>query len=236
VDDPRSIAAERGVRGTVERLRERLRRHRRGLLELFVGVLVPLCALALLARWVVHPQPPPWDTAILQWIHSHATPERDRVMEWITDLGTSGAVVPITIALLVYLLVRRRSGQALFVLLSMVGSWVLNDAAKAFYGRERPALWNSAARTMWFGFPSGHAMASMALGTVLTVLAWRTRVRWPVLAGSVLFVLAVSVSRLYLGVHYPSDVVAAWLASLAWVLGLRLVLLPRAHRSPRTRG
>jgi membrane-associated phospholipid phosphatase len=57
-----------------------------------------------------------------------------------------------------------------------------------------------------------------------------------VLAGSVLFVLAVSVSRLYLGVHYPSDVVAAWLASLAWVLGLRLVLLPRAHRSPRTRG
>jgi undecaprenyl-diphosphatase len=89
---------------------------------------------------------------------------------------------------------------------------------------------------MWFGFPSGHAMASMALGTVVTVLAWRTRWRWPVLALSVVFVLAVSGSRLYLGVHYPSDVVAAWLASLAWVLGLRLVLLPRAHRSHRTPG
>jgi undecaprenyl-diphosphatase len=79
-------------------------------------------------------------------------------------------------------------------------------------------------------------MSSMALATVVTILAWRTRARWPGLALSVLFVLAVSGSRLYLGVHYPSDVLAAWLASLAWVLGLRLVLLPRAHRSHRTRG
>lgn len=199
-------------------------------------MLVPLCGLALLARWVVHPQPPPWDLAVLRWIHAHATPERDRAVEWITDLGTWLGVVPITVALVLYLLARRRSAQALFVLLSMVGSWALNDAAKAFYGRERPALWNSATRQMWFGFPSGHAMSSMALGTVLTILAWRTPARWPVLAGSALLVLVVSASRLYLGVHYPSDVLAAWLASLAWVVGLRLVLLPRAHRSPRTPG
>ena len=234
MDESRSVAAGRGVRGTIERLRERLTRHRRGLIELFLGVLVPLCGMALLARWVVHPQPPWWDTAILEWIHGHATPERDRMVEWITDLGTTFGVVPITSALVLYLLARRRSAQALFVLLSMVGAWVLNDAAKAFYGRERPALWNSATRQMWFGFPSGHAMASMALGTVVTILAWNTRARWPVLALSALFVLAVSGSRLYLGVHYPSDVAAAWLASLAWVLGLRLVLLPRAHRSHRT--
>lgn len=173
---------------------------------------------------------------MLRWIHAHASPERDRVVEWITDLGTWLGVVPITVGLVLYLLAHRRSAQSLFVLLSMVGSWVLNDAAKAFYGRERPALWNSTTREMWFGFPSGHAMSSMALGTVLTILAWRTPARWPVLAGSALLVLVVSASRLYLGVHYPSDVVAAWLASLAWVVGLRLVLLPRAHRSPRTRG
>ncbi|HET6983486.1 MAG TPA: phosphatase PAP2 family protein, partial [Myxococcaceae bacterium] len=206
MDESRSVAAERGVRGTIERLRERLTRHRRGLLELFLGVLVPLCGMALLARWVVHPQPPWWDTAILEWIHGHATPQRDRMAEWITDLGTTLGVVPITSALVLYLLARRRSAQALFVLLSMVGAWLLNDAAKAFYGRERPALWNSATRQMWFGFPSGHAMSSMALGTVLTVLAWRTRWRWPVFALSIVFVLVVGASRLYLGVHYPSDV------------------------------
>ena len=120
---------------------------------------------------------------MLRWIHPHASPERDRAAEWITDLGTWLGVVPITVALVLYLLARRRSAQGLFVLLSMVGAWVLNDAAKAFYGRERPALWNSATREMWFGFPSGHAMSSMALGTVLTILAWRTPARWLVLAG-----------------------------------------------------
>jgi undecaprenyl-diphosphatase len=231
-----SVATDRGLRGTIERLRERARRHRRGLVELFLGVLVPLCGLALLARWVVHPQPPWWDLAVLEWIHSYATPERDRVAVWITDLGTWMGIVPFTVLLILALLRRRKSAQALFVFLSMAGQGLLDQAAKGFYGRERPALWNSATRTMWFGFPSGHAMASMALGAVLTALTWHTRLRWPVLAFSVLFVLAVSGSRLYLGVHYPSDVLAAWLASLAWVVGLRLLLLPRAHRSPRTRG
>jgi undecaprenyl-diphosphatase len=236
VDDSRALNEEHRRRWLVRAVRDRLRRHRRGLVELFIGVLVPLCGLALLARWVVHPQPPPWDLALLGWIHSLATPARDRLAIWITDLGTWGAVTPITIALVVYLLYRRRIALTVFVLLAMVGSLILNDAAKAFYGRERPALWNSATREMWFGFPSGHAMASMALGTVLTILAWRTRFRWPVLLLSAVFVLLVSGSRLYLGVHYPSDVVAAWLASLSWVLGLRLLVLPRAHRSPRTPG
>ena len=201
-----------------------------------MGVLIPLCALALLARWVVHPQPPAWDVAVLRFIHLHASPWLDRVVVPITDLGTWRAVVPISVALLGYFLVRRRIEKSSFVLLSMVGAWILNDAAKGFYGRERPALWSSAAPAMYFGFPSGHAMASMALGTVLTVLAWRTRARSAVLSISALFVVAVSASRLYLGVHYPSDVLAAWLASLAWVLGLRLLLFSRAHRSPRTPG
>ncbi|HZJ56009.1 MAG TPA: phosphatase PAP2 family protein [Myxococcaceae bacterium] len=236
MDDSRTLADEHRRRWLARAVRDRLRRHRRGLVELFLGVLVPLCGLALLARLVVHPQPPPWDLAVLRWIHSYATPGRDRMAAWVTDLGTWGGVTPLTIALLAYLLFRRRIAQSLFVLLSMVGSWILNDAAKAFYGRERPALWNSATREMWFGFPSGHAMASMALGTVVTILAWRTPARWAALALSAIFVVAVSASRLYLGVHYPSDVMAAWLASLAWVIGLRLLVFPRAHRSPRTRG
>lgn len=205
-------------------------------MELFLGVLIPFCALALLARWVTHPQPPAWDVAVLRWFHQQASPERDRAVIWITQLGTWRGVVPVTIALLGWFLARRRPRKALFVLLSMVGAWVLNDAAKAFYGRPRPALWTSAAPEGWFGFPSGHAMSSMALGTVLTILAWRTPARWPVALLSALFVVAVGASRLYLGVHYPSDILAAWLASLAWVTGLRLLLLPRAHRSPRTPG
>jgi membrane-associated phospholipid phosphatase len=217
-------------------MKERLWPHRAHVLELFVGVLVPLCALAVLARLVIHPRPPWWDVAVLEWIHAHATPERDRVAAWVTVLGNWHGVVPCSIVVAAWLLARRRGVQALFFTLAMAGTGLLNHAAKAFYGRERPALWVSIAPESWFGFPSGHAMGSMALGTALSVLAWPTRARWPVAMLSALFVVVVSLSRLYLGVHYPSDVLGAWLASVAWVLGLRQLLLARAHRSPRRPG
>ena len=203
---------------------------RRGLVELLLGVMIPLCALAILARRVVHPQPPWWDLAILSWIHAHASPAADWWMVCVTQLGVWGGVVPLSVLVVIGLLARRRPLAALFVTLSMLGTWALNDAAKAFYGRGRPALWDSPAPEQWFSFPSGHAMASMALGTAVTVLAWPTRARWPVALISAVFVLSVSLSRLYLGVHYPSDVLGAWLASLAWVLGLRQLLLARERR------
>lgn len=173
---------------------------------------------------------------LLERIHRHASAERDRIASWVTGLGTWYGVVPGSILVAAWLLARRRAVQALFFTLAMAGTGLLDHAAKAFYGRERPALWASTESTDWFGFPSGHAMGSMALGTALTVLAWPTRARWPVALLSALFVVLVSFSRLYLGVHYPSDVLGAWLASLAWVLGLRQLLLARAHRSPRTPG
>src|SRR5215472_9484027 len=208
---------------------------RRGLIELLLGVMVPLCALAILAKRVVHPQPPWWDTAVLSWIHAHACPTLDWWMVGITRLGVWGGVVPLSVLVIIGLLVTRRALAALFVLLAMLGTWALNDAAKAFYSRGRPALWDSPAPEQWFSFPSGHAMSSMALGTALTVLAWPTRARWPVALLSAVLVLSVGFSRLYLGVHYPSDVLGAWLASLAWVLGLRQLLLVRGRRSEGTR-
>jgi undecaprenyl-diphosphatase len=76
-------------------------------------------------------------------------------------------------------------------------------------------------------FPSGHAMASMALAVALIVLLWPTRWRYPMLLGGIFFTIMVGLSRIYLGVHYPSDVLAGWVASLAWVMGLSRVLYGR---------
>ena len=86
---------------------------------------------------------------MLRWIHAHASPVRTG---WwvVTDLGTWLGVVPITVPVSPGAAAER---LVLFVLLS-VGAWVLNGAAKAFYGRERPALWNSTTQQMWFGFPA----------------------------------------------------------------------------------
>ena len=204
--------------------------NRRPLLELFLGVLVPLCLFALLAREVVHQAPPPWDVTVLTWIHAHASPAADRVMIFASEIGTAYGLVPFSILFALWLLRRRDAAGFGFFTLSMLGTWALNVATKQLFGRERPALWPSPAPEQSFSFPSGHAMGSMSLAAAVGVLAWRTPYRWPVVVGGAAFTLLVSGSRLYLGVHYPTDVLGAWLASLAWVLGVRQILLARAHR------
>ena len=204
--------------------------NRRPLLELFLGVFVPLCLFAILAREVVHRQSLPWDVAVLEWIHARASPAADRVMIWASRIGTWYGLVPFSVLFALWLLRRRDVERFSFFVLSMLGTWLLNLATKQLFGRERPALWPSPAPEQSFSFPSGHAMGSMSLAAAVGVLAWRTRYRWPVVLGGAAFTLLVSGSRLYLGVHYPTDVLGAWLASLAWVLGLRQILLARAHR------
>lgn len=206
-----------------------LGRNRRRILELFLGVFVPLCLFAVLAREVVHRQPLPWDVALLTWLHAHASPGADRVMIWASRIGISG-LVPFSVLVALWLLARREVARCAFFVLSMVGTWLLSDATKQLFGRERPALWPSPAPEVSFSFPSGHAIGSMALAAAVGVLAWRTPYRWPVVIAGAAFTVLVSTSRLYLGVHYPTDVLGAWLASLTWVLGLRHILLARGHK------
>lgn len=72
-------------------------------------------------------------------------------------------------------------------------------------------------------------MQSMTLATAALVLLWPSRWRWIALVSSGLFVAGVGASRMYLGVHFPSDVLGGWLAALAWVLGVHLLL---RHSAP----
>jgi len=204
--------------------------HRRRVLELLLGVFVPLCLFAVLAREVVHRAPPLWDVAVLTWIHARATPARDTAMIWASRIGIWYGLVPFSVLLALWLLRRREVARFSFFLTSMLGTWLLDDATKQLFGRERPALWPSPAPEQSFSFPSGHAMGSMSLAAAVGVLAFRTRYRWLAAICGAVFTVVVSGSRLYLGVHYATDVLGAWLASLAWVLGLRQILLARAHR------
>jgi membrane-associated phospholipid phosphatase len=198
---------------------------RQGIVALFLGVFLPLCIFASVAHEVVEHQTLWWDWALLNWFHAHATPVWDRIMLGASAVGVWWGVVPFSILFAAWLVARKRTAPAFFFTLSMVGSSVLNAATKQLFGRERPALWTSPATEASFSFPSGHTMGSMALATSLVVLAWPTRARWPVLAAGVTLVVLVSASRVYLGVHYPSDVLAGGMASLAWVLGLKHLIL-----------
>lgn len=89
---------------------------------------------------------------------------------------------------------------------------------------EIETLWTWATPAGGYSFPSGHATGSMALTAVFVMLAWPTRGRWWALLGGAVYAIGVGLSRLHLGVHFPSDILAGWAVALAWVAGIRLFL------------
>jgi membrane-associated phospholipid phosphatase len=214
----------------MERLLTTLADRRWPLLALFCGVLGPLSIFSALAEDVWDREGFAWDIPLLRAIHGYATPSRDAIMVVIAQLGGAWGMIPLCALAVFVLLARRRQRDALLVALAYGGALALNGLAKLVFHNARPTLWVSPAPEVGYGFPSGHAMGSMALLAALVILAWPTRWRWPAGIVGGLLVAAIGFSRLYLGVHYPSDVVAAWTAALAWVVGLRLVLAARVRR------
>ncbi|KAF1687985.1 hypothetical protein B1992_00675 [Pseudoxanthomonas broegbernensis] len=196
---------------------------------LFAGVLLPLWLFAALAGRVHALEDMGLDDALLRWLDGLASPGLDVLVVAVTRAGYEYGVIPADVLLALGLLAWRRWREAVFAIAAFAGSAVLNVATKQAFQRERPSLWASVAPEDTFSFPSGHAMGSMTLAVVCVLLAWHTRWRWPVLALASAFTVAVGVSRLYLGVHYPSDVIAGWAAGLAWAAGAYLVLFRRCR-------
>ena len=207
--------------------------HRWKLLSLFMVVLLPLYGFGELAEDVVEQERFLLDEPLLLYARDHATPALNSFMLLMSLLGYLWGVVPLGVAILLALLVRRHTRDGVFFGLSVIGAGLLNLAAKALFTRERPKLWQSIAPERSFSFPSGHAMGSMALVGALVVLLWPTRWRYPMLLLGGLFVLLVGLSRVYLGVHYPSDILAGWGASFAWVMGLSMILYGRPGKPAR---
>lgn len=197
-----------------------LRRRWRRLLLVFVGVLLPLWGFGELAEDLHAGQLFFFDAPLLQFAHTLAHAGWDTFFVRMSALGYLYGVVPLDIVLVLALAFRRRLGEGLFAGIAIVGSVLLNLGAKQLFARARPTLWESIAPESSFSFPSGHAMGSMTLACVLVLLAWPTRWRWPVAIVATAFVLLVGLSRLYLGVHYPSDILAGWTAALVWTVGM----------------
>jgi membrane-associated phospholipid phosphatase len=210
-----------------------LRRHAGRLLMLFAGALLPLWGFAELADDVRRAEPFDFDEPVLRFAHVLAADGLDRTFLVFSAIGYEWGVVPVAVALVLGLAMKRRFREGLFVALGSGGSALLNLAAKRAFARERPGFWDSIAPEATFSFPSGHAMGSMTLACVLVLLAWPTRWRIPVLLAMLVFVPGVGLSRIYLGVHYPSDILAGWAAASAWVVGC-YVLVFRGLGTPWT--
>jgi len=231
---PTTSKALRLIRPLLATARAILSGHWRTLALLFGAVLLPLYAFAELAEDVWTEHGVAWDRPILEAIHLHASPARDAAMIFISRIGFQWGTVPLTLLIGVVLFLSRRLRQALFFSLATGGSAGLNQVVKLLVHRTRPALWPSPAPETTFSFPSGHAMGSMALAAAISALAWNTRARWVALGAGAAYVVSIAFSRLYLGVHYPSDVLAAWAAALAWVVGTGIVMFGRASRARET--
>ena len=181
---------------------------------------MPLLAFGLLAEDVMSRETIRFDAPFLLELHEHASPLFNTVMLTLSRIGGL-PILAYSALLIVFFLLRKHRAHALFLLSAMVGTSLLNIALKAAFQRTRPDLWLAIAPEHDFSFPSGHSMLSCTFTLALLALTWNSRATLGQKAiATVLGVLSmggVVVSRLYLGVHYPSDVLAGFCLSLSLI-------------------
>ncbi|HEY0291613.1 MAG TPA: phosphatase PAP2 family protein [Hansschlegelia sp.] len=140
----------------------------------------------------------------------------------VTSLGGVTVLTMIATLVVTYLVVTARYANAALVTASVVGGAILTRAMKFSFARPRPELVDHLVPVSSMSFPSGHAMTSaityLTLGALLARTEKRFRVRALIFSVAVLLTLAIGVSRVYLGVHYPTDVLAGWSLGGAWAL------------------
>lgn len=200
------------------------------LLFLFASVLIPLFVFGIIAEQVFDKEVFSFDQPILMFLHGHATSNMDQLMVWGSRAGSALSLVPIALLMTFWLYRKHKNRRTLFWVLSVAGAAAINFIAKLSFARARPTFWVSILPETTFSFPSGHAMATMAAVAALVFLLHRRVAAGTfalAVAAGVIFVALVGTSRVYLGVHYPSDIIAGWLASLAWVSGLAYALRVR---------
>jgi len=205
--------------------------------ELLAGFLAAVGALALfawLAERVVRKQTIEFDAAIRGWLHGLASPPLTAAFRAITFCGSEYFLVPFG-ALLVWRLWTEgsRTAAVLFAV-AVAGGEALLGVLKLVFHRPRPPVFFGLEEPTSYSFPSGHAMLSACFfGVAAAIVAARPgtrRRRFWIWAAAVLASLLIGISRIYLGMHYPSDVLAGYAAAVIWVAAVRLEYEARAGR------
>ncbi len=163
-----------------------------------------------------------FDQAVRSWVHQFASPGMTRVMTAISLLGYNLLIAELLLAIAVLLFLRWRHAAG-WLAVSVAGGLALDLALKYAFHRSRPPPYFGVAPHS-YSFPSGHAVCSFCFYAVLAgLIAARTSslfLRVAVGVAAAVLVMAIGLSRIYLGVHYPSDVIAGYLAAAVWVTTL----------------
>jgi membrane-associated phospholipid phosphatase len=180
------------------------------------------------------------DEAVAASLHGQATPAATMGFTLVTQLGSTVVLLAVAASAAACLARLGRRWDAAFVVLAFAGAEALTWSLKALFQRERPSFDDPIATASSFSFPSGHALVSLAVYGALAYVALGSRrsrgIRAAFIAGTALAVAAIGFSRLYLGVHYLSDVLAGYAVSVAWLLLLATVRVSGGLRAEPLRG
>lgn len=190
-----------------------MKRRRRGAAALAVALAL-IVAIALLQRWGMV-------TGLNRGLMTAAGQVRDTgagaivtsVMRMASSVGGTGGRLVLMAIAIIWLLVDRRGRDALWLVATVVGGTLLNLALKQLFAEPRPDLLPHLDIVHSYSFPSGHAAGNLIFFGALAMLA-RSRAGWVV---ATLCIVVIGVSRIWLGVHWPSDVVAGWIEGVGWL-------------------
>lgn len=161
-----------------------------------------------------------FDKEILLTLRELQTPVLDKVMLGFTYVGQPETLLVVCLVLGIWLLARGLRSQATILIIAAVGAVALNNLLKVLFGRARPLLWERVVDVGQYSFPSGHAMISMV---ILGMIGYLLSARFPpwrlgIVSSTLVLVSGIGLSRLYLGVHWPTDIVAGYAAGLVWLI------------------
>ena len=157
------------------------------------------------------------DSSILLAINSLSSPWLNTFFVAFTELGGVIVVSVVAIILVLLFLAKRNYIRALLIAVGIGGVAAMNLLLKSIFERARPDLWDWIVTETHTSFPSGHATASMALALCIVYLLWNTKWRKATIIAASVYLLLIGFSRLYLGVHFPTDILGGWLLGIGWM-------------------
>lgn len=197
---------------------------RRPYLTVIIGLAVSAAFLVLFSKIVwetfYENEMQQFDSAVIELIRYQANSMLDRWMLIVTELGSGTLLIVITISVLLYFSVKGWKRETIAMLICLVGAALLNQLLKELFARARPDMFRLVNES-GYSFPSGHSMVSFCVYGFLAYMLSRQfasiRCRFAVFFAASCVVAIIGVSRIYLGVHYPTDVLAGFVAGGTWL-------------------
>ena len=200
-----------------------------GILLIVLAVLAGTLIFISIANDVVEGETQHFDNYILKSLREPGDVSQPIFPDWVTNameditsLGSATIIVLFTVIVIGYLLIQKKYYWLWFVLIATIGGAILVWGLKEFIGRTRPTVVTHLLEEKSLSFPSGHSMMSaivyLTQAALLSRIQENKKAKIYIIAIALLLTFLIGISRVYIGVHYPTDVLAGWVAGISWAL------------------